>query len=141
MYAEHITRCSRRFPFLWPGELRMTTLFEEHGTRTDNSAAGRLRTTTAAMRLSFPWFGVRKALTDGQKAGGGDAFGAEGDFLSAGKKLLDTRDRDFKAVSSVRSRAVSFWRQASLPFPEPGIRLIRQDELDTINGRMAGFRS
>ena len=106
----------------------------------DSIAAERLRTTTAAMRLSFTWFGVRKALSDEQRARAADAFGAEGDFLSAGKKLLDTRDPAFKAVSSVRSRAISFWRSASLPFPEPGIRLIRQNELDTISGRMSGFR-
>ncbi len=40
----------------------------------------------------------------------------------------------------MRSRAVSYWRSASLPFPEPGLRLIRQDDLDPVNVRMSGFR-
>jgi hypothetical protein len=50
----------------------------------------RLRTTMAAARLSFTWLGVRKTLTSAQKNQAADTFGAEGKFLSAGKKLLDT---------------------------------------------------
>ena len=42
----------------------------------------------AAVRLSFIWFGVRKTLSPEQKAQAADAFGAEGNYLSAGKKLL-----------------------------------------------------
>ena len=101
----------------------MTTLVEEPATDVVGlDAAGRLRTTMAAMRLSFTWFGVRKALSDEQKARAADAFGAEGEFLSAGKKLLDTRDPAFRAVTAVRHRAVSFFKAKSLPYPEPGIR-------------------
>ena len=39
----------------------------------------------AAMRLSFTWFGVRKSLTAAQRAEAAEAFGADGDVLSAGK--------------------------------------------------------
>ena len=60
------------------------------------AAAQRLRTTMAAVRLSFTWFGVRKSLTLEQKARAADAFGAEGELLSAGKKLLDTKHPAFK---------------------------------------------
>ncbi len=45
----------------------------------------------AAVRVAFCWFGVRKTLTPEQKAQAADTFGAEGQYLSAGKKLLDTR--------------------------------------------------
>jgi hypothetical protein len=61
------------------------------------SPAERLRATMAAARLSFVWFGVRKTLTPQQKSHAADAFGAEGAFLSAGKKLLDTRHDAFRA--------------------------------------------
>ena len=100
------------------------------------SPSRQLQTTMAAMRVSFTWFGVRKALSDEQKARAADAFGAEGDFLSAGKKLLDTRDPAFRAVSSIRHRTIAFFKSRSLPFPEPGIRLIRQDDLDVIHAEM-----
>ena len=105
------------------------TLHEEIETQTHVRPAQRLRTSMAAMRLSFTWFGVRKALSNEQKARAADAFDAEGDFLSAGKKLIDTRDPAFRAVTSVRHRAASYFKGFSLPFPEPGIRLVRQGEL------------
>jgi hypothetical protein len=56
--------------------------------------------------------------------------------LSAGKKLLDTAHPAFKAVTGVRSRIVSLWKAMSLPFPETGIRLIRQDQIDVFNGQL-----
>src|SRR5689334_16822116 len=104
-----------------------TSTAEVRPRRSPMTPAQRLQGTMAAARLSFTWFGVRKSLNAEQKAEAADAFGAEGQFLSAGKKLLDTRDPHFKAVSTVRSQAVAYWRSVSLPFPEPGLRLIRQD--------------
>jgi hypothetical protein len=100
----------------------------------------RLRTTMAAMRLSFTWFGIRRALTAEQKAEAAEAFGADREALSAGKRLINTKHPRFKAVTSVRNRAVSFWKDASLPFPEAGIRLVRQDKIRSLNLQMSIFR-
>jgi hypothetical protein len=62
----------------------------------------------AALRLSFTWFGTRKTLSTEQKAQAAESFGAEREFLSAGKKLIDTRDPAFRAVTAVRSQAMSY---------------------------------
>ncbi|MFM7316207.1 MAG: hypothetical protein ACKO5E_04620, partial [bacterium] len=35
--------------------------------------------------------------------------------------------------------AVTHWKESSLPYPEPGIRLIRQDQLETFDRQMHGF--
>ncbi len=94
----------------------------------------------AAMRLSFTWFGTRKSLSVEQKAQAADTFGAEGNFLSAGKKLIDTRHPQFKAVTAVRGQAIAYWKSISLPFPEAGIRLIRQDDLDGVNANMTSLQ-
>jgi hypothetical protein len=102
--------------------------------------AERLRTTMAAARLSFTWLGVRKSLTAVQKNQAADSFGAEGKFLSAGKKLLDTTHPAFKAVTAVRGRAVAYWKGVSLPYPEAGIRLIRQSEFTDFDQRMNEFQ-
>ncbi|HEY1065798.1 MAG TPA: hypothetical protein VGE52_06805 [Pirellulales bacterium] len=118
----------------------MNLLLDESPSQVEPNAAVRLRTTTAAMRLSFTWFGVRKALSAEQKACAADAFGAEGDFVSAGKKLIDTRDPAFRAVGAVRRRTGSYFRGVSLPFPEPGVRLIRRGDLEEIDDRMRAFR-
>ena len=87
------------------------------------------------------WLGTRKTLTADQKAQAADTFGAEGDFLSAGKKLLDTKHPAFKAVTAVKGRIVAYWKSLSLPYPEPGIRLIRQDRIDTFDVQMGEFRT
>ena len=92
-------------------------------------AADHLRATMAAVRLSFTWLGVRKTLTSQQKSEAAETFGAAADVLSAGKKLLDTSHPAFKAVTAVRGHVVAFVRRITLPYPEPGIRLIRQDDV------------
>jgi len=95
----------------------------------------------AAMRLSFCWWGVRKSLTVEQKARAAESFGAEGDYLSAGKKLVDTSCPTFKAVTAVRNRAVQFWKGMSLPYPEPGIRLVRQSDLELANVQLTSLKA
>jgi hypothetical protein len=94
----------------------------------------------AAVRVSLSWLGTRKTLTAEQKTVAADAFGAEGAFLSAGKKLLDNKHPAFKAVTAVKGRIVSYWKSLSLPYPEPGIRLIRQDKIDGFDAQMNEFK-
>ena len=120
-----------------------SSLLEESGTRTatDTISSQRLRATMAAMRFSTTWFGVRKSLTAEQKSEAADTFGAEGSFLSAGKKLIDTRHPKFKTVTSIRGKAFQFWKAQSLPYPEPGIRLVRQDDIAAINTQMTSYRA
>jgi hypothetical protein len=45
----------------------------------DTAPAQRLRSTMAAMRLSFTWFGTRKTLSPEQRARAAESFGAEGE--------------------------------------------------------------
>jgi hypothetical protein len=104
------------------------------------AAADRLRTHFAAVRVNFTWFGVRKALSSEQKAQAAEQFGAEGQYLSAAKKLLDTRHEAFQQVTALRGQIISFWKGMSLPYPDPGVRLIRQQDLEPFNARMSQFR-
>lgn len=103
-------------------------------------AADRLRTTMAAVRVCFTWFGTRKTLSPEQKAQAAESFGAEGEFLTAGKKLLDSTHPAFKAVTAIRGRIISFWKGISLPFPEPGLRLIRQSDIASFDVQMTSHR-
>ena len=68
------------------------------------SPAQRLRISTTAVRVSMRWLGVRKSLTPEQKNQAAETFNAEGDFLSARKKLLDTRHQAYKEVTAVRGK-------------------------------------
>jgi hypothetical protein len=132
----------------------MSTLLEERRTHPSpaaesttrassetHSPAEYLRGVTAAVRVAFTWFGTRKTLSPEQKAEAADAFGAEGNYLSAAKKLLDTKHPAFRAVTSVRHQILSYWKGNSLPYPEPGIRLIRQDDVDSFNRHMTTHRA
>ena len=111
------------------------------GARSDATPAQRLARSMAAVRLGFTWLGVRKTLTAQQKDEAAEGFGAEGQYLSAAKKVIDTRHPAYRAVTAVRGRAVSYWRGVSLPYPEPGVRLIRQDHVDAFDAHMKGLRA
>lgn len=119
----------------------MSTLTVPDAPRNQSTPAQRLRVTTAAVRVSFTWLGVRKTLTPEQKTQAAESFGAEGDFLSARKKLLDTKHAAYKDVTAVRGRVGSYWKSLTLPYPEPGVRLIRQEQIDTFNQQMTTFRT
>ena len=119
----------------------MTTTVLRSTESSATTAAQRLRLNSAAVRVSFMWLGVRKTLTPEQKSQAAESFNAEGDFLSARKKLLDTTHGAYKDVTAVRGRAVAFWKALTLPYPEPGIRLIRQEQIDAFNEQMATYRN
>ncbi len=118
----------------------MTTLIDEPRADSSLSPARRLRGTMAAVAIHFTWFGVRKSLSTEQKAQAADAFGAEGSFLSAGKKLFDTSHPAFKAVTALKSQIGQFWKSMSLPYPEPGVRLIRRDEISLFDTKLTTLR-
>ncbi len=119
-----------------------TSLLDEPATGSPDTStpADRLRGTMAAVKLSFTWLGTRKTLTVEQKNQAADSFGAEGKFLSAGKKLLDTSHPAFKAVTAIKGRCQSYWRAVSLPYPEPGIRLISQRAIGDFDRQVSEFR-
>lgn len=119
----------------------MSTLLDFPPPAAPNSAVDRLRATMAAVRVMFMWLGTRKTLTPDQKSQAADSFGAERTYLSAGKKLLDVSHPAFRAVTSVRSRIIAFWHGTSLPYPEPGVRLIRQDDLNPFTVQMTTLKS
>src|SRR5262249_51693269 len=109
--------------------------------RASNGPAERLRLTSAAVRVSLRWLGVRKTLTPEQKNQAAETFAASGEFLSARKKLLDTRHAAYQEVTGVRGRVLSYWKGCTLPYPEPGVRLIKQDQVESFNARMVRFRN
>ena len=117
----------------------MSTLLEDH-TPDTGTPADRLRTTMAAVRVSLSWFGTRKTLAPEQRAEAAEPFGASAQFVSAGKKLIDTSHPAYKAVTTVRNQVIAYWKSLTLPYPEPGVRLIRQDRLDDFATQMRGFR-
>ena len=123
----------------------MTTLIDRIETRPTSEStttpAQRLRQTMAACRVKFTWFGTQKTLTPEQRAAAAEPFDAEGQFLSAGKKLLDTSHTAFRAVTAVRGKIESYWKGLTLAFPEPGVRLMKQEKVEEFAATMADYQA
>jgi hypothetical protein len=109
-------------------------------TQTTPNAAHRLRTTMAAVKLSFTWLGVRKTLAPEQRTTAARAFHADRELLSASKLILDLKHPAYRAVATVRSEASGYWRTVTLPFPEAGIRLLPQSSLRLFAQTMQTYR-
>jgi hypothetical protein len=102
--------------------------------------ARRLRRTAAAVRVALHWWGLHRSLSPQQKEEVGLAHAADARLLTAGKKLLDTRHARFRGLTSIKTRLVNYWRGLTLPYTEPGVRLIRQADVEGFVHAMGGFR-
>ena len=118
-----------------------SSLLDDAVDNQSNAAARRLRTSMAAVRVSMSWLGTRKTLTAENSAEAAEPFGTDARFLSAGKRLLDISHPAYKAVTAVRGKVIAYWKSMSLPYPEPGIRLIRQDKIDEFAAKMREFQA
>jgi hypothetical protein len=105
-----------------------------------DNPAQRPRRTAAAVRVGLHWWGVHRTLNPRQKEEVSAGYAADARFLTAGKKIVDTRHEAFRRLASVRTRLTSYWRGLTLPYPEPGVRLIRQSDVEAFVHARQGFR-
>src|ERR1700676_314041 len=105
-----------------------------------DSPAQRLRRIAAAVRVRLRWWGVHRALTAQQKEEMGAVASADARLLTAGKKLIDPRHEAMRRLTSVKTRLGNYWRGQSLPYTEPGIRLVRQADIEPFVHALEGFR-
>ena len=111
------------------------------GETNESNAVSRVRSNFLACRVKFKWFGTSKSLTSDQKTRAAESFGADGTAISAAKRLIDTKHETYRALTSVKSQINRYWRDSSLPYPESGIRLIRNDAVDEFNSSLIQFKS
>jgi hypothetical protein len=104
------------------------------------SPAQRLRRLAAGVRVQFTWWGAHRSLTAQQKEEAGLTYHADARLITAGKKLLDTRHEALRRLTSIRTRVVNYWRGLTLPYTEPGLRLIRQADVEAFVHTLEGFR-
>ncbi len=125
---------------LEPESTRVSTTEQAASNSETQHAANRIRQNFAACRVKFKWLGTSKSLSSEQKSQAAESFGAEGDSISAGKKLIDTRHEAYKSLTSLKSQITKFWKDNSLPYPESGIRLIKQERIDEFNATLEDYR-
>ena len=104
------------------------------------TASTRLRENFSACRLKFKWLGTSKTLSADQKSQAAEAFDADSASISAGKRLIDVKHDAWKAITSIKSQATKYWKENSLPYPETGLRLIRQNRIEDFNSTFEDFR-
>ncbi len=100
-----------------------------------------LRTETAAVSITIARFGVSRVLGDGDQERAARPFGADKEALKSRKQILNTKHEKFKAVSSCLSSARATWKEMTVPYPQPKIRLIRRDRVEDFERAMTGIRS
>jgi hypothetical protein len=118
----------------------MSTVLESSVVGETSQAVRVLRDDFGAIRLGFTWWGIKKSLTDGQKDRAAESFGAEGDYISAGKKLIDNKNPQWKALVAKRGEIKSFFASVSLPYPESAIRLVKVSEVQRVTDRLSELR-
>lgn len=105
------------------------------------NAAQEMRQNMGAVKLSFSWLGTQRKLSDAQTKQAADMFSASTDLVTASKRLIDTKHPAYKAATAIKSQAVAFWRGITLPYPQEGIRLIRQADVSLFEERMNDFKT
>jgi hypothetical protein len=118
-----------------PPETELETV-DQNVTETANE----LRQTMGAVRVSFSWMGTQRKLSDAQTKQAADTFEASTDLVTASKKLIDTKNPTYRVLTAIKSQVWSYWRSMTLPFPQNGIRLIKQSDVAQFEQRMREFR-
>lgn len=118
---------------------------EETGASTTEAnienTAREMRQNMGAVKLSFSWLGTQRKLSDAQTKQAADMFSASTDLVTASKRLIDTTHPAYKAATAIKSQAAAFWRGITLPYPQEGVRLIRQSDIATFEERMNEFKA
>ena len=105
-----------------------------------SSVSSRLKQETAGVRLTYKTLGVRRTLSKEQLHEAASTFHADDRYLSASKKLINTRDEVFKRVTRAISQARQHWWGSTIPFPVKGIRLINKSRIEDFDRAMTEFR-
>ena len=86
----------------------MTTMVEA---RDIADYGAQLRAMAVGCRLSKSRWGIKKAVDEEQRSKIAELFEAEEDVVSAAKKLIDTANPRYKAVTTVLSQVTRYWRE------------------------------
>ena len=102
--------------------------------------ANQLQKEWTPSRLSFTGFNQRKTFTSDQKAKAASIFDADDTYVSASKKLYDTKHPAYKALTAAKNKITEYWTSSTQPYPQDGIRFLPNDELETFETTMKTLR-
>jgi len=111
----------------------------EENTTVEQTASD-LRQTMGAVKLSFSWLGTQRKLSDAQTKQAADTFHAATDLVTASKRLIDTKNTTYRVLTTLKSQAAAYWRAVTLPYPQDGVRLIKQADISAFEDRMREYK-
>ena len=91
-------------------------------------------------QLKIRWLGIVKTLTTDQTNTIAQQFDADAKLLKATKKIIDTRNPCYAALVTIRDEAKKIWREVTIPYTEPGVRLIRKITVQDFTNGMENFK-
>jgi hypothetical protein len=101
-----------------------------------------LRQNTAGSRLVMSRMGKGRSFTDAQKDVVADAFEADKHLLSARKTIIDTKTcPEFKACTAIVNAASKTWWALTVPYTEPGVRLISRSRIEALDVTLNQFQA
>jgi len=105
----------------------------------ENDNGAELAAATIGCRLKFSWLGSTRSLDDSQSERTAALFSADADFIKASKKLFDNNRAEYKAVNRVKNAIRQYWHNTTLPFTEPGVRLLKRSTVGEFSARLEAF--
>jgi hypothetical protein len=107
----------------------------------DRDLVKQLKEETAILQYSESRFGTYAALNQEQVTKAAKQFNASPSYVRGKKKLVDSKDPVYAAVTNVLSRAKRYWMAVTVPFPERGRRLIRRARIEQFKEQMESLRA
>lgn len=90
--------------------------------------------------LTTHWWGInRKAGVEALNAVA-DSLGTNQKFLKIEKKIINHRNVHYRLLLETKNSVVQYWKNLTLPYVEPGTRLLRKDLIDRFEIQMSAFR-
>jgi len=94
----------------------------------------------AGVRVSFKWLGLVRSFTESEKQEVAGAMGADPRLLSLSKYLIDSKNPYLKRLNQLKGRLDKYWKQETLAWVEPGIRLLLREEIPAFKEEVERFQ-
>lgn len=95
-----------------------------------SDAAEKLLEAMTGVSLSFTWMGVERKVSEQQAKEAAEQFQAHRDTVKIFKKIINTKNPFYRALTSVRSRIKSWWWGLTMPWIEAGTRLLKKTDTE-----------
>ncbi len=88
--------------------------------------AANLKSKCLGCKLTIKWLGTSRTLSDDQTSKAAAVFDADSKMLGARKRIFNTKHAVWRQMVKLCGETRRAWKSYTLPYTEPGIRLIKK---------------